>query len=164
MSTPSSLSPYLRNASAAPNYVDWAANEAQRSLRFQAEVDRLRHLAAGHDRRGYPRTTGPLTDKSWSELSQLRPLGAEPQEERPRAWKNTPLPTDDGLRHVRDYERGCRKVALTLLGTERAAPLVHDLVGGTGYRLHPFTGSIAPAPIGSNASSLAAYITGASWG
>ena len=164
MGTPSSQGPYLRNASTASNFVDWAAAEAHRSMRFHMELDRLRHLAAGSARDGYARTTGPLNGKAWSDLSRLRTLGAQPPEERPRAWKHTQLPTDDGLRHVREYERGLRKTARTFLGTEGAAPLVHTLVGGTGYQLPPYTASAPPAPTGAQASRLAAHITGASWG
>ncbi len=49
-----------------------------------------------------------------------RPVSEEglSQPERPRAWQNTALPTDDGLRHLRDYLRGCRKLARIYLGHE----------------------------------------------
>jgi hypothetical protein len=164
MGTQSALTPYLLNASAPPNWVDWAAAEASRSQRFGAEIDRLRRLAVGADRSGYARTTGPLTLTPYGELAELRQTGAAPQEQLPRAWKNTQLLTDDGLRHVRDYERGLRKTARTFLGTERAAPLLHSLVATTGYQLARFVGSIAAAPNGPLASTLAAHITGASWG
>jgi len=155
-------------ASAAPNFVDWAAAEEQHSSPFHAEIDRLRHLAAGSHRRGYSRTTGPLTNKSWDELSRtLSDLRGQPQPERPRAWKNTYLPTDDGYRHVHAYQTGVRKVARQFIGGETVAPLVHDLVAGTGYQLDrpPITlPSTLPAPTGGQASNLAAHITGASWG
>lgn len=164
MTTPSSLSPYLRNATSGPNFVDWAASEAQRSERFRFELDRLRHIAAGSARDGYCRTTGPLSDKSWSDVSELRALGARTSEQRPRAWQDRSLPTDDGLRHVRDYHRGILKTARFNLGTEDAAPLLHELVAGVGYQLAPYAASAPPAPIGGRASSLAAHISGASWG
>ena len=47
------------------------------------------------------------------------------------------------------------------------APLVHDLVSATGYQLARLPTSLPtapPAPTGGQASSLAAHISGASWG
>jgi hypothetical protein len=156
----------LRNSTAsATNFVDWAAVEAARSPRFRAGIDRLRRLAAGEERGRYPRSTGPLTLWSWRQLERAyehrRRLA---QGERPRAWRNSALPTDDGLRHLRDYLRGCRKLARTFLGSEQAAPLVHDLVARAGYRTNPWPASAPPPPTGPHASTLAAHVTGASWG
>jgi hypothetical protein len=103
--TASAVSPSFAYASVASNFVDWAAGEAQNSSRFQGEIDRLRDLAAGSHRQGYSRTTGPLTHIPWGELSRsVSDLISQPQGERPRAWKNTDLPTDDGYRHVRTYQ------------------------------------------------------------
>src|SRR5205823_2663138 len=115
-------------------------------------------------RAGYPRTTGPLSNRSWLELEsafvQARRLE---QTQRPRAWKNTPLPTDDALRHLRDYLRGCAKLGRTMVGHERLAPQIHELVGRGGYLASaPMPGP--PAPEGAKASQLAAHISGASWG
>jgi hypothetical protein len=167
-STASAPSPSPASASAAPNFVDWAAGEAQHSSRFHGEIDRLRHLAAGSHRRGYSRTTGPLTHKSWDELSRtVSELRSQPQPDRPHAWRNTDLPTDDGYRHARTYQTSLRKVARQFIGTEAVPPHVHDLVGATGYqltRLPTTLPSAPPAPTGGQASNLAAHITGATWG
>ena len=146
-------------------FFDWASGEAQSSPRFRAAVDRLRQLAAGSERAGYARTTGPLTQKSWEDLSRTLPaLLSQPQEERRHAWNNTDLPTDDGLRHLRDYQRGVRKTARQFIGTEDLAPRIHDLVATTGYQLEPVNATSPHAPTQAQASSLAAHITGASWG
>jgi hypothetical protein len=142
----------------------WAAYRAERSLRFLAEIERLRRLAAGADRGGYPRTTGPLTTWSLEELErELKTAQQVEQADRRRAWKNTALLTDDPLRHVRDYLRGCRRVARTYLGSEQLAPEIHALVRRGGY-LASAPATDRPAPTRANASQLAAHISGASWG
>jgi hypothetical protein len=166
MASASAQSGYLRNSTTAPNnFVDWAALEAKCSRRFRGEIDRLRSLAVGASRAGYIRTTGPLSALAWEDLTQRIPaLLREDQSDRPRAWRNPQLPTDDSLRHVRDYERGVRKLARQYLGTEHAAPHVHELIAAAGYRLRPYEGTAHPAPTGAQASTLAAHITGASWG
>src|SRR5207253_9048373 len=106
-------------AAAASGFFVWAAREAERWPRFQSEIERLRRLAAGTERAGYPRTTGPLTRRGWGELErEFAEAQRLDQADRPRAWKNTPLPTGDGLRHLRDYLRGCRKAARVFLGHE----------------------------------------------
>jgi hypothetical protein len=155
----------LRNATTAPaDFVAWAASEAERSPRFQASIDRLRALAAGETRAGYPRTTGPLTGQAWPALEQiLADASRRAQHHRPYAWKNTELATDDGLRHLRDYLRGCRKVGRQFLGHPDTGPLVHQLVRATGYQAIVPTTISPPAPTGPAASNLAAHITGASW-
>src|SRR6266516_7885395 len=167
-STASAPTPSLAYASTAPNFVDWAGGEAQHSSRFHDEIDRLRDLAAGFHRRGYSRTTGPLTSKSWDELSRtVSELLSQPQPDRPHAWRNTDLPTDDGYRHVRTYQTSVRKVARQFIGTEDVAPLVHDLVGATVYQLALFPTTLPsapPAPTGGQASNLAAHIARATWG
>jgi hypothetical protein len=166
--TASAVNASLAHASVAPHFVDWAAGEARHSSRFQGEIDRLRDLAAGSHRQGYSRTTGPLTHTSWDELSRsVSDLISQPQNERPRAWRNTDLPTDDGYRHVRTYQTSVRKVARQFIGAETVAPLVHDLVAATGYQLARLPTSLPSAPpaaTGGHASSLAAHISGASWG
>jgi hypothetical protein len=128
----------------------------------------LRHLAAGSHRQGYSRTTGPLTHTSWDELSRtVSDLIIQPQGHRPRAWKNTDLPTDDGYRHIRTYQTSVKKLARQFIGAETVAPLVHDLVAATGYQLARLPTSLPsapPAPTGGQASNLAAHISGASWG
>jgi hypothetical protein len=155
----------LRNATNPVDFVRWAAAEAERSPRFQREIDRLRQLAAGADRNGYSHSTGPLTKREWDELADLlQALLRQPQSERPRAWKNTYFATDDSLRHVRAYQRGLRKTSRQYLGTEHVAALLHELVRATGYKLPPLTTPIGKPPNGAHASTLAAHITGASWG
>ena len=166
--TASAVNASLAHASSAPNFVEWAVGEAQHSPRFHGEIDRLRDLAAGSHRQGYSRTTGPLTHGSWDELSRsVSDLISQPQGERPRAWKNTDLPTDDGYRHVRSYQTSVKKVARQFIGAEAVAPPVHDLVGATGYQLARLPTSLPSAlaaPSDGQASSLAAHISGASWG
>jgi hypothetical protein len=156
----------LHNATTAPaDFVAWAASEAAHSPRFHPEIDRLRAIAAGKSRAGYPRTTGPLTGQAWPSLEEiLANASRRAQHQRPYAWKNTELPTDEGLRHLSDYLRGCRKVGREFLGHPDTGPLVHQLVSATGYRVIVPT-TISPlAPTGPAASTLAAHITGASWG
>jgi hypothetical protein len=156
----------LRNATstAAANFVEWAATEAEDSPGFRASIDALRVRAAGSARSGYPRTTGPLSDQPWSILehwlAESRDLD---QHERPLAWKNTDSPTADGLSHVHDYLRACRTLSRRYLGPEDTAPLVHQLVGASGYRINAPTAGYPPAPTGGAASTMAAQITGASW-
>ncbi len=147
------------------SFVHWAAREAEHSPRFRSEIDRLRQLAGGQARGGYRRSTGQLSKRPWAQLEQtLADSLRLSQPQRPRAWANTLLPTDEGLRHLRDYLRGCRKLARTFLGHEQAAPLIHGLVTRTGYRIEVGPMAAPPAPTQKTASALAAYITGASWG
>jgi hypothetical protein len=148
-----------------PGFLAWAAFEAERSPRFRRGIDRLRRLAAGDGRAGYPRSTGRLTRSSFAELERALTHSARlPDQQRPRAWRNNALAAADGLRHVRNYLRGCRKLARGFLGSEQAAPLIHELVCRHGYRIQPPPEDLAAAPTAAVASSLAAHITGASWG
>lgn len=156
----------MRNATNAPaDFVAWAAGEAAHSARFPPKVDRLRALAAGETRAGYPRTTGPLNAQPWPTLEQILAHSSRlAQHLRPYAWANTEHPTSEGLRHLRDYLRGCRKVGREFLGHPDTASLVHQLVRATGYQVIVPTTISPAAPTGPAASNLAAHITGASWG
>ena len=156
----------LRNATTAPaDFVAWAANEAEHSPPFQSEIDRLRALAAGSARAGYSRTTGPLTARDWPTLEQIHADASRLAErERRYAWRNRDFPAFEGLRHVHAYLRGCGKVGRRFLGHPNTGPFVHDLVCGSGYHVSVPTEISLPAPTGPVASTLAAYITGASWG
>src|SRR5439155_16252646 len=111
-------------------------------------------------------SAGPLSEMTWDELEQLPARwNAINQLERPRAWRETDRPTDEGLRHVRDYVRGCRALAREFLSSERFAARIHALVCGTDYELTlGVTASTAPAPAGGIASVLSAHLSGASWG
>jgi hypothetical protein len=156
----------LRNATTAPaDFVAWAANETEHSPPFRGEIDRLRALAAGSTRAGYSRTTGPLTARNWPALEQIFANASRSAErERRYAWRNRDLPAFEGLRHVDAYLRGCRRVGQRFLGHPSGGPLVHDIVCGSGYQVSVPTAIGRPAPTGPVASTLAAHITGASWG
>ena len=156
----------MRNATTAPaDFVAWAANEAEHSPPFQSEIDRLRALAAGSARAGYSRTTGPLTARDWPTLEQILANASRlAEQERRYAWRNKDSPAFEGLRHVHAYLRGCGKVGQRFLGHPNTGPFVHDLVCGSGYQVNVPTAISRPAPTGPVASTLAARITGASWG
>lgn len=140
-------------------FYDWSTGEAARSAAFRAEVDALRALAAGHGRSSYPRSTGPLTRHSLRGLERLLDENRALDASERGGWTNAELPTDDGLRHVRDYLRGCRRVALDYLGSTQLAAQLHDLVRDVGYEVKVSTGAPEPAaPVGHLASSMAAHI------
>ena len=147
---------------------DWALTELRRS----AELDRLCRLAEGAHRGGYPRTTGPLSDRSWEELEAFVEEGAQSNlDGRSRAWKEGRWheTTESGLSHVVAYVRGCKRVARSYLRADYLAPLVHALVverslpDGSQLEL-PALPALGPAPTGPVASTCAAHITGAPWG
>ena len=155
----------LNSTGDALDFVAWAALVAERSPRFRRGIDKARRLAAGEERGAYPRSGGPLTLCTWVELEgRLAEARALPEGERPRAWKNTERPANDALRHVYGYLKLCRRLGARHLGGERAGPLVHELVCGEGYRVSVPGGSASSRPVGSLASTLAAHITGESWG
>src|SRR5262245_46800845 len=110
---------------------------------------------------GYSRSTGPLTGYDRDSLLAL-------PAEVPTNSRGDPL--YDSRRHVKEYLVGCRKVAeLRLLAKGTAvdvlAERVHEVVRGAGY-LVDVSGVRANRswPTGPTASSVAAAISGASWG
>jgi hypothetical protein len=152
--------------SGAQSYLSWAAHVLASSPPFREAIAKLRAVARGETRGGYPLTTGPLTSYSFGTLEEM-PIAWNGvwYEERPRAWSRNLSPTDEGLRHVRDYVRRCRTLARRYLVTETYGYLVHELVRADGYLL-AVASIVSPyaAPTGLVASQVAACFTGASWG
>jgi hypothetical protein len=144
------------------DFVSWAAAEAERSNVFRVRIGELKEKAKGAHRGRYSRTTGPLTDYTWSELGELELEGRESGFDRPRGWKEdrNRLATDEGNRHIRDYRKGCRAVAGAFLGNKDLGERVHEHVRGKPLHVLPR----GMAPTGGVASTLAAHLTGASWG
>lgn len=144
------------------DWTPWVAREACRSPLFFEGIRRLRALAS----RPHPRTTGPLRNYTWGALAALleegpvKDAGGVPA----RAWRN-PRESEIGggysYEHVLAYRRGCSKVAGRFLGSKDQAPAVHDLVR-EGEASLPLSGRAAPRD--AVASSVAASISGASWG
>jgi hypothetical protein len=121
-------------------YLPW--EHAPSSPAYRARIARLTALAAGEERSGYSRTTGPLTECAFIELVGL-------------ARKH---------RHVDEYVAGCLEAARLHLGHERAAGLVHEDVRRGRFPVR-ISGNLASAAsiTGPAASGLAAWQSGASW-
>jgi hypothetical protein len=136
-----------------------APAEALRSAAFASEVAQLRERAVAD----HPRVGWRIADRSYVELQEELARNRSTGPQRPRAWRTTDVATDDGLRHVADYLKSCRRIARRYLHHEAAAELVHEEVcrGGVVERLLSVT---LPTAEGARASSLAADATGASWG
>jgi hypothetical protein len=119
------------------------AQLCERSPKFQADVDRLCRLAAGAEKDGYSRSTGPL-QHHW-----VRSL----KEKRTRH------------KHVYVYIAGCKELAHQCFRLPDLWPCVHDLVGRRlggeeTFRLAlPRMASAPPAWAGHVASKIAAHVT-----
>jgi len=79
----------------------WAAREAAESPLFRRELDGYRRLI----RVDHPRAGGRGVDYTVDGLEQLVTAGREHPASRPRAHRNTDLPTDDGNRWALAYYR-----------------------------------------------------------
>jgi hypothetical protein len=145
-----------------------AAEQALRSPRFREGLDRLRPLCwEPHPRTG---EVGCLADHDYAALETLVRENAiqartvEQAGRRPRARLNQESPTSDGLRFVREYMAGCRKLARHYLHHEAAAVLIHEELRKAGVLSNLASREDFPTATGARASSLAADITGAYWG
>jgi hypothetical protein len=136
----------------------WAAHEAANSPLFRRELDDYRQLI----RVEHPRAGGRGVDYSLEGLEELVAAGRKHPASRPRAHRNTDLPTDDGNRWALDCLKRCRRIAGTRLGGWHMAAALHELARqDTGHLAVEWLGW---APVGSRASAGAAHITGASHG
>jgi hypothetical protein len=144
------------------DFFEGAAIVNEGSQKFRARVVALDAKAAGVHRGGYPSTTGKLTDYRWSELPGL----AASRSENGR-WIVR--------RHVEEYQSYCLMTAwrclhATGVAQELVAERVHELVcvrarGSESYLVNVTRmDADRPWPTGPTASSLAAFMTGASWG
>jgi hypothetical protein len=152
--------------SGSETYARWLGSVLASSTPFHHDIDELRVLARGDLRSGYPRTTGPLTQYEMGVLKQWpASWNSIYYRERPRAWSQSLAPTDEGLRHVREYARRCRVLSKHCFGTYAYDFVIHELVCATGYSLESASHTPAwPAPAGALASQVAAHFTGASYG
>jgi hypothetical protein len=138
-----------------------APTEALRSASFARELELLRTLAFAD----HPLTTGRLARYDLGELQTLLERSRSAGLLRPRAWRDTSADANDGLRHVHDYLARCRRVSRRYLHHEAGAALVHEAARyGMGVLDHTTREVSFPEATGPRASSLAADLTGASWG
>ena len=147
--------------------ISQAARDAERSPVFRSKIDAARKLAGGEARAGYARTTGPLSQYSWTELLELLADNEARASVRPssRRYGRFQPRQPQGLSHLRRYLRRVRAIAHDHLLSESAACYVHACVRGSGYlvELRPEIEQ-PPAKTGSTASAIAAHVTRTPWG